>query len=75
MARTGRHFRPPALPEPLLTVEEAAAVLGIQPRTLYKWAYAGRLPVVKIGRLTRFRASTIENLIAQGERPVIGNVS
>jgi len=71
MTKSQRQSRLAGIPEPLLTVEDAAAILGIQPRTLYKWAYAGRLPVVKIGRLTRFRASTIENLIAQGEQPVI----
>lgn len=59
-----------ALPDRLLDVTEAAATLGLKsPRTLYKWAYAGRIPSVRIGRLLRFRCSDIERLIASGERP------
>jgi excisionase family DNA binding protein len=57
----------------LLTVTEAAELLGVQPRTLYKWAYQGRLPVVKLGRLTRVRTSVIEKLIAAGEQLVVRN--
>lgn len=59
-----------ALPDRLLDVAEAAATLRLKsPRTLYKWAYAGRIPSVRIGRLLRFRCSDIEHLIATGERP------
>ncbi len=59
-----------ALPDRLLDVTDAAAALGLKsPRTLYKWAYAGRIPSVRIGRLLRFRRSDIERLIAIGERP------
>ncbi len=59
-----------ACPDRLLDVAQAAAVLGLKsPRTLYKWAYAGRIPSVKIGRLLRFRRSDLERLIADGERP------
>jgi excisionase family DNA binding protein len=54
----------------LLSAQQAADLLGVQPRTLYKWTYQGRLPVVKIGRLTRFRSSVIEKLIEEGEHPV-----
>ncbi len=54
----------------LLDVYEAAAMLGLKsPRTLYKWAYSGRIPSVKIGRLLRFRRSDLERLIADGECP------
>ena len=57
-------------PDHLLDVAEAATLLGLRsPRTLYKWAYAGRIPSVKIGRLVRFRRSDVERLIAKGERP------
>jgi excisionase family DNA binding protein len=58
------------LPDRLLDVAEAAATLGLKsPRTLYKWAYAGRIPTVRIGRLLRFRRSDLARLIANGERP------
>jgi excisionase family DNA binding protein len=55
--------------ERLLDVREAAALLGLKsPRTLYKWAYSGRVPSVKIGRLLRFHRADVERLIAQGHR-------
>lgn len=63
-----------ALPDRLLDVAEAAAALGLKsPRTLYKWAYAGRIPSVRIGRLLRFRRSDLEHLIADGERPALAS--
>src|SRR5438477_410309 len=63
-----------ALPDRLLDVNEAAALLGLKsPRTLYKWAYAGRIPSVKIGKLLRFRLSDLERLIAAGERPAFAS--
>ena len=61
-----------ALPDRLLDVSEAAATLGLKsPRTLYKWAYTGRIASVRIGRLLRFRRSDLEHLIADGDRPAI----
>jgi excisionase family DNA binding protein len=56
----------------LLDVHEAAALLSLKPATLYRWAYARRLPVVKLsgprGPL-RFRLSDLESLIAKSLRP------
>src|SRR5437899_7050121 len=64
------------LPERLLDVQEAAELLGLKsPRTLYKWAYAGRIPSVKIGKLLRFRRSDLERLIAHGERPAFASTN
>src|SRR5439155_12236079 len=61
-------------PDHLLDVAEAATLLGLRsPRTLYKWAYAGRIPSVKIGRLLRFRRSHLERLIVAGERPTFAS--
>jgi excisionase family DNA binding protein len=50
----------------LITVRQAADVLGVQPRTLYKWAWQRRLPIVKIGRLTRVRASDVQKMLDHG---------
>ena len=72
--RSPQHPSPSGLADRLLDVHEAAALLGLKsPRTLYKWAYAGRIPSVKIGRLTRFRVSDLERLIAAGERPAFAS--
>jgi excisionase family DNA binding protein len=60
------------LHDQLLDVAGAAATLGLKsPRTLYKWAYAGRIPSIRIGRLLRFRRSDLERLITDGERPAV----
>jgi excisionase family DNA binding protein len=58
----------------LLTVEEAAARLGVQPTTLYQWAYQRRIAKVKVnGRALRFRLSTILRLIDDGEYSALGS--
>lgn len=46
--------------EPLVTVEEAAAFLGVQVGTIYLWAECERIPSYKIGNLRRFRLSELE---------------
>jgi excisionase family DNA binding protein len=62
------------VPDRLLKVDEAAAMLGLTPATLYQWAYERRIPVVKPngprGPL-RFRLSTLQRLIAEWERPAL----
>jgi len=59
------------IPERLLNVHEAAAMLGLKPSTMYQWAYERRIPIVKLfgprGAL-RFRLSDIEALIARSVR-------
>jgi excisionase family DNA binding protein len=63
------------VPDRLLRVDEAAAMLGLTPATLYQWAYERRIPVVKPGGPRgplRFRLSTLQRLIAEWERPALG---
>lgn len=50
----------------LLTTEEAAAVLRAAPVTVKRWALEGRLPDVRIGKLRRFSADTIERVAREG---------
>jgi excisionase family DNA binding protein len=57
----------------LLDVHEAVAVLGLQPSTLYQWAYQRRIPVVKLGRALRFRLSALLRLIEGSERPALAD--
>ena len=62
----GARKKPPAsvlLPEPLIDSEQAAAIIGIHPKTLQKMARAGEIKAVHVGKLWRFRASNIEEWI------------
>jgi excisionase family DNA binding protein len=68
MATTSSHTAPTS-PERLLRVDEVAAVLGIDPRTVKRLARAGELRRVVLGhRTTRYRASDLEALIAERTR-------
>lgn len=56
------------LPSPLLSRKEAAAYLGVAEQTLAIWKSAGRynLPVIKIGRLAKYRLTDLDAFIAGG---------
>lgn len=45
--------------EPVLHSQEAAALLGIHPKTLQKMARKGTIPGFRIGKLWAFRASAL----------------
>lgn len=53
-------------PGELLTSEQAARALGIEPATLSVWRCVKRydLPFVKVGRAVRYRREHIEQFIA-----------
>jgi excisionase family DNA binding protein len=54
--------------EPLMTVEEVAAVLRIAPKTVRNWASAGKLSRVEgLPNLTRFRRADVEKLAGVAE--------
>jgi len=44
----------------ILTVEEVAEYLRLQPQTIYKWAQEKRIPSVKLGKEWRFRKSILD---------------
>lgn len=50
----------------LVTVKQAAQLLACSEAAIRKWLYQRRLPVVKIGRLTRLRLGDLEALVAKG---------
>jgi excisionase family DNA binding protein len=52
--------------EPLLDSYQAAALLGIHPKTLQKLARAGTVPCHRIGDLWRFRASELDTWLRTG---------
>ena len=62
------------LPDRLLKVDEAAAMLGVEVSTIRQWTYQRRLPVVKLfgprGAL-RFRENDLRALIAGSVRPAL----
>jgi excisionase family DNA binding protein len=60
--------KPPAsaggfFPERLLDSDEAAKIMNVHPKTLQKLARKGIVRGVHVGKLWRFRASTIEDWI------------
>lgn len=55
-------------PEPLMTAEEVAARLKVSEGTVGQWVKAGRIPVVKVGKLNRFRSADIEAWIDERTR-------
>ena len=50
----------------LLTVKDLAPVLKVHPKTCYRWARQGKLPVIYINRMPRFKGSSIDELIEKG---------
>ncbi|MGO8749064.1 MAG: helix-turn-helix domain-containing protein [Thermoguttaceae bacterium] len=50
----------------LFTRAEAADYIGVKPTTLAAWALTGRydLPVVKVGRLVRYRKSDLDKWLS-----------
>ena len=55
-------------PDRLMNVDEAAALLGMKPGTLYSWASKRKVPFRKVGAATRFhRGELLEWTRAQAE--------
>jgi len=54
---------PGTRPERLLDSDEAASIMKVHPKTLQKLARKGVVRGIHVGKLWRFRASTIEEWI------------
>lgn len=55
--------------DPLLTPSEAGSMFGVDPKTVTKWAKAGKLtPVWTLGGHRRYREAEVRGLLAAGER-------
>ena len=52
--------------ERLLTVKQVADLLVCSEAGIRKWIYQGKLPVVKVGRLTRVRVTDLEAFARAG---------
>jgi len=54
----------------LLSIKDAAGSLACSEAMLRKWIHQGKLPRVKVGRLTRIRQSDIEAWVRLGLQPI-----
>jgi len=55
-------------PEELLTPSEVAAMFRVNPKTVTRWARAGRISYIKtLGGHRRFKASEIRRLLEEAE--------
>ena len=63
----------PTDPERLLTPAEVAAMFRVDPKTVTRWAKAGKLASIRtLGGHRRYRASEVEALL-QGSSPETSN--
>ncbi len=54
--------------ERLLTPHQLSDLLQIKLSTVYKWVHYGYVPHIKVGSLTRFKSSKIEEWIKKREK-------
>lgn len=59
----------------LLNIDKAAEYLGMSPLTLRNWVRDRQIEYVKIGRLVRFRRSTLDAKIADNTTPEGGKAA
>ena len=48
---------------PLLRPDAVAQIVGVSTRTILRWAAAGEIPHIRIGKVVRFRATDVETFI------------
>lgn len=53
----------------LLSAEEVAEYLDVNPVTVYRWCREGRLPCIRIGKFWRVRREALEDFLQHSERP------
>ena len=62
--------RPPIQqhPQQLLTPEEVASLLGVSRLFVVRQSRAGKIPAIKLGKVYRYRASTIDSWLREQEQ-------
>lgn len=60
-----------AVPDQLLTPEQAATLMAVKPVTVRSWMANGRLPRVKLGRCVRVPAEAVAAFIAANTHPAV----
>jgi excisionase family DNA binding protein len=54
------------LPEKMLTPQQVADIFAVDPKTVTRWAQAGKIPCIRtLGGHRRFKQSVIEKLVAE----------
>jgi len=59
----------PTVPGRLVTVREAAEMLGLKASTIRAWLYQRKLPAVHVGRAIRIPADALEHFIREHTIP------
>jgi excisionase family DNA binding protein len=55
--------------EELLSADDVAQYLELEPVTIYRWCRDGRLPCLKLGKVWRIRRSALDAFLRQAEQP------
>jgi excisionase family DNA binding protein len=59
--------------EKLLDIREISQRLSIKESTLRSWIFAGKLPVIRLGRLVRIKESALADWVKSQEGRTHGN--
>ena len=59
---------------PVLTVKEAAAILGVNVKTLYAEIEAGAFPALRVGRVIRIATNVLASFLQQGRVAPLGGI-
>lgn len=54
-------------PRSLLTVDDVAEIMNLQPKTIRDWVSRRSIPFVRVGHNVRFRPDAVDKLIANSE--------
>lgn len=65
----------PQLPDrPVLTVKEAATILGVNVKTLYADIETGVFPALRVGRVIRIATNVLASFLEQGRVAPSGGI-
>jgi excisionase family DNA binding protein len=59
----------PRLSDELLSADDVAQYLELEPVTIYRWCRDGRLPCMKLGKVWRIRRSALDAFLRRAEGP------
>ena len=53
----------PTIHQRYISLSQAAAYLGLSPKTIYEWVEVGKMPGYKLGRLWRFDRDQLDGFV------------